>query len=693
MKYRIIITLVVLACSITSFAQVGIGTTTPNSNATLELLSNSQGMLFPRLTSTQRDAIASPANGLTIFNTTLNCIQTNIGSSAVANWKCLGGISPSSNGSAIVSAYTCNTASAGTLTAGTSVSGVTQTITATVIAAGTYSISATANGVTFSGTGTFTGTGVQNIVLTATGTPTYGTTDAFTLNTTPNCTFNRTAMGNASTNGTAIVSSYNCSTASAGTLTVGTAATGVTQTITATVTTTGTYNISTTANGVTFAASGTFAGDGSQNIVLTATGTPSIAGSITFTLNTSTNCNFDRNILQASTNGTAIVSAYNNSSATGSLTAGSSASGATQTINATATTVGTYNISSTANGVTFAGTGTFTGTGSQNILLTATGTPTVAGIHTFTLNTTPNCNFNRTTITIPGAPTIPVATAGNAQASIAFVAPVANGGSAITGYTVTSSPGSFTSTGTSSPLIVTGLTNGTAYTFTVIASNAAGNSVASTASAAITPTTFLCGTTTVTFTYKGTSVTYGTVSSAGGKCWLDRNLGATRVAISSTDAAAYGDLFQWGRAADGHQIRTSGTTTTRSTSDLPGHANFIKNNTNWRTTMNDNLWQGVNGVNNPCPNGFRVPTMTELNNELGSWISANQAGAYNSPLKLPADGDRHGGNGSVNAGGYGNYWSSNVIVNSNAYYLNINISSYIDNWSRSWGMPIRCIKD
>jgi hypothetical protein len=88
---------------------------------------------------------------------------------------------------------------------------------------------------------------------------------------------------------------------------------------------------------------------------------------------------------------------------------------------------------------------------------------------------------------VPGAPTSPVATAGNAQASVAFTAPVSTGGSAITGYTVTSSPGSFTATGANSPLVVTGLTNGTSYTFTVVATNAAGNSVASTASAAVTP--------------------------------------------------------------------------------------------------------------------------------------------------------------------------------------------------------------
>ena len=89
--------------------------------------------------------------------------------------------------------------------------------------------------------------------------------------------------------------------------------------------------------------------------------------------------------------------------------------------------------------------------------------------------------------TAPDAPTIGVATPGNGQASVAFTAPGNNGGSAITSYTVTSSPGGFTGTGASSPIVVSGLTNGTAYTFTVTATNAIGTSTASGASAAVTP--------------------------------------------------------------------------------------------------------------------------------------------------------------------------------------------------------------
>ncbi|MDG1516992.1 MAG: hypothetical protein P8Q42_03105, partial [Flavobacteriales bacterium] len=100
-----------------------------------------------------------------------------------------------------------------------------------------------------------------------------------------------------------------------------------------------------------------------------------------------------------------------------------------------------------------------------------------------------------------------------------------------------------------------------------------------------------------------------------GLTWMDRNLGAQRVALSSTDDKAYGDLYQWGRSADGHQCRTSSTTATNASDETPGDALFIYETSSpydWLTTQNDNLWQGVDGTNNPCPGGYRLPTETEL---------------------------------------------------------------------------------
>ena len=92
---------------------------------------------------------------------------------------------------------------------------------------------------------------------------------------------------------------------------------------------------------------------------------------------------------------------------------------------------------------------------------------------------------------VPGAPTSIVASAGVGAASVAFTAPASNGGSPITNYVATSTPGSFTGAGSASPINVLGLTVGTGYTFTVHATNAIGDSVESAASNSVTPTTGL----------------------------------------------------------------------------------------------------------------------------------------------------------------------------------------------------------
>jgi alpha-tubulin suppressor-like RCC1 family protein len=83
----------------------------------------------------------------------------------------------------------------------------------------------------------------------------------------------------------------------------------------------------------------------------------------------------------------------------------------------------------------------------------------------------------------PGAPTGASATPGNAQMTVKFTPPASPVGSPITGYTVTATPGGRTKSGAGSPLTVTGLTNGIAYTFRVRATNGIGTGPMSAASA------------------------------------------------------------------------------------------------------------------------------------------------------------------------------------------------------------------
>ncbi|VEF24166.1 Putative Ig domain [Shewanella baltica] len=109
-----------------------------------------------------------------------------------------------------------------------------------------------------------------------------------------------------------------------------------------------------------------------------------------------------------------------------------------------------------------------------------------AGDSSYLAATTVSRSFSISAV-VPGAPTAASATAGDTQASVTFSAPIFTGGAAITGYTATSNPGGFTGASASSPLTVTGLTNGVAYTFTVTATNSVGTGVASTATSSTTP--------------------------------------------------------------------------------------------------------------------------------------------------------------------------------------------------------------
>lgn len=182
-----------------------------------------------------------------------------------------------------------------------------------------------------------------------------------------------------------------------------------------------------------------------------------------------------------------------------------------------------------------------------------------------------------------------------------------------------------------------------------------------------------------------------------GKTWMDRNLGARQVATNSTDSLAYGDLYQWGRGADGHQCRNSDTTSSLSNGDNPGHGDFITKSSSpydWRSLQNDSLWQGVDGINNPCPTGYRLPTKTEWEEEVKTWTSRSADGAYGSVLKLSKAGYHNNGSGSLDAiGTYGVYWSSTVRGKYAEPLFFDSREAYVPTNFRANGLSVRCIKD
>lgn len=191
---------------------------------------------------------------------------------------------------------------------------------------------------------------------------------------------------------------------------------------------------------------------------------------------------------------------------------------------------------------------------------------------------------------------------------------------------------------------------------------------------------------------------YGIIKSPyTGKIWLDRNLGAKRVCQSFDDSQCYGDYFQWGRDSDGHEKQNSSTTSSLSSTDIPNHSQYIEapdRPHDWRRGQNGNLWQGINGKNNPCPSGFRVPTIDELLAETTKQGVKNRNDAYRNFLKLPSAG--HRGTGGVSVwlqGSIGSVWSSSPSGPLSQYlYFNSSNADLIYNY-RAYGLSVRCLRE
>ena len=190
-----------------------------------------------------------------------------------------------------------------------------------------------------------------------------------------------------------------------------------------------------------------------------------------------------------------------------------------------------------------------------------------------------------------------------------------------------------------------------------------------------------------------------------GKIWLDRNLGATQAATSRTDSASYGDLYQWGRKASGHQKRNSSTTSTRASS-IGDHGNlFIKSDsgsTDWvKLKVDENgaertkHW-GMSQNNNICPLAFEVPTKEQLSKETVN--IKNTSGAFSSFLKIPSAGFRSRSGNLLHVSTGVGLWTRSAVADSGFpseflahYFFADSSQAKFDTIGRSYAHSVRCI--
>jgi hypothetical protein len=607
--------------------------------------------------------------------------------------RCIKG-EESSGGTAVVSSY-FSASSAGIMIAGTAVTSVTQTITATVTQVGDYSITATANGVTFAATGAFAGTGAQSIVLTATGTPSAVGSNNFILNTSINLTFSRTTAGSVTSATGKIWMDRNL---------------GATR-----VATSSTDHL---AYGSLYQwGRGT---DGHQSISWTGPTAGTAVNGLTTTLS-STDTPGNTNFIKVSSsphdwrsgqnaNLWQGVSGINNPCPSGYRLPTRLELNAERALFTTQNAAGAFAsiLKLPVAGYRSNSDGSFNFVGGSGYYWSSTVSDSLA--RSLIFNSGGAFMFSNGRAHGFSVRCIKGEESSGGTAVVSSYVSASSAGTMIAGTAVTDVTQTITATVTQvGDYSITATANGVTFagsgTFTVTGAQAIVLTATGTpTTAAGSPFSYALNTT-PSCSFNRTVAGVGDVISTTGKIWMDRNLGATQVATSSTDHLSYGSLYQWGRGNDGHQLinysdaftgaSVNGITTTLSTGDAPGNNLFINGQNNWRTEQNDNLWQAVNGINNPCPSGYRLPTSTELNEEGLSWsLNNNATGAFASPLKLPMAGFRSFSSGSVIfPGKVGMYWSSTVSVDS---YFILNFGSTSTTMSVSspaTGRSVRCLKD
>lgn len=224
--------------------------------------------------------------------------------------------------------------------------------------------------------------------------------------------------------------------------------------------------------------------------------------------------------------------------------------------------------------------------------------------------------------------------------------------------------------------------------------------------------------------YSDGEVIYGEVTSPyTSKVWLDRHLGAEQICTAANDSDCYGDFYQWGRSRDGHEKTNSSLYVTDVSTAKPyaddleidnsddWYAKFITTDTDtnntydWTTTDSNGATRETNWLltdgNSICPIGFRVPSKTEFNTELGITIDSGANiddgdDAFATFLKLPMAADRDN-NGVIDLQGTTGFVvtstvNSGVTAYSWIFYFNT-AGVGTTGTQRAIGHVVRCIKN
>ena len=695
-----IITALAIFASTIAFSQVGIGTTSPHSSSILDLTATNKAMLLPRVASTA--AIPSPVNGMMIYDISSNCIKSyenGAWTSCLSSAPATASVKVDCDTNAFEGSYTNGIAM-------TTSNKFSVTITNNSFAAATIAFQ----------TSDLVLSGVAGIsvasVSTASVTLNAGQSQLveYTLSGTPSAsgtltgTWTKLALNCVKTvavTNPAIASLACGSATNNGTLTGGTAASGVSSVISytggdgsahsgQTVTSTGVTGLTATL------AAGNFA-TGAGSLTYTITGTPSAGGTASFAINIGgQSCTLTRTVASFTTPAT-ITLAQNRTYIVASVF---DQDYLPYTAPAGPATTSTQVADGSNEAVTVNVQGTITTAGvAVKIPVTATGSDTLPAYST--------------TITVPASMTEDGI---SRDLTLSWAAQAYTSGTTTINATIAAVGGTLNAKkldinagiGNDALGVLMGL-------FTYPYNNAGNTTTYSVRNIAGIPDRMF-GQPDNNSNSTTHMMLYLPIVAEDGNIWLNNNLGAhyanmnhasfnpTQQATSATDHLAYGSLFQWGRKPDGHELitytnATTGTAngTTSTNSNAPADALFITESNSpydWRITQDDTLWATEASANNPCPVGFRVPTLTEQNTLVTAASITNSASAASSTLKFTVPGRRNYSNGTLSSvGSLGYYWSSTVSGTTASYRGFYSGGTDTVNSSRAYGFTVRCLKD